>query len=103
MSEQRDAEGNETFANMELVRLASPRRVFTLSQIDYTVDRVAWLYENRKLIEGLSFVEEPKVLRFFFGRLKPVSNWQLKLVEKFKRTLEIAYNSRFVLIENTLY
>lgn len=85
MSEQRDAEGNETFANMELVRLALPRRVFTLSQIDYTVDRVAWLYENRKLIEGLSFVEEPKVLRFFFGRLKPVSNWQLKLVEKFKK------------------
>lgn len=85
MSEQRDAEGNETFANMELVRLALPRRVFTLSQIDYTVDRVAWLYENRKLIEGLSFVEEAKVLRFFFGRLKPVSNWQLKLVEKFKK------------------
>lgn len=84
MSEQRDAEGNETFANMELVRLALPRRVFTLSQVKYAVDRVAWLYENRKLIEGLTFVEEPKVLRFFFGRLKPISDWQLKLVEKFK-------------------
>lgn len=84
MSEQRDAEGNETFANMELVRLALPRRVFTLSQINYTVDRVAWLYENRKVIEGLTFVEEPKVLRFFFGRLKPVSDWQLKLVKRFQ-------------------
>lgn len=84
MSEQRDVEGNETFANMELVRLALPRRVFTLSQVKYAVDRVAWLYENRKLIEGLTFVEEPKVLRFFFGRLKPISDWQLKLVEKFK-------------------
>lgn len=84
ISEQRDAEGNETFANMELLRLALPRRVFTLSQVNYAVDRIHWLYENRKLIGGLSFVEEPKVLRFFFGRLAPVSDWQTQLVEKFK-------------------
>jgi tryptophanase len=84
MSEQRGADGNETFANMELVRLALPRRVFTLSQVNYAVDRIAWLYENRKLIGGLTFVEEPKVLRFFFGRLKPTSDWQVKLVEKFR-------------------
>ena len=69
---------------MELVRLALPRRVFTYSQVMYTVDRLTWLYENRKLIGGLRFVEEPKVLRFFFGRLEPVSDWQIKLVEKFK-------------------
>lgn len=84
MSEQRGADGNETFANMELVRLALPRRVFTLSQVNYAVDRIAWLYENRKLIGGLTFVEEPKVLRFFFGRLKPTSDWQVNLVEKFR-------------------
>jgi tyrosine phenol-lyase len=85
LSEQRDEHGNETLSNMELVRLALPRRVFTLSQVQYTVDRLAWLYENRRLIEGLTFVEEPKVLRFFFGRLKPVSDWQLKLAEKFRQ------------------
>jgi len=32
----------------------------------------------------LTFVEEPKVLRFFFGKLKPVSDWQNKLAAKFK-------------------
>lgn len=84
ISEQRDAEGNETFANMELLRLAMPRRVFTLSQVKYAVDRMAWLYENRALIGGLRFVEEPKVLRFFFGRLAPTSGWQQKLATKFR-------------------
>lgn len=84
MSEQRDAKGVEPFSNMELLRLAMPRRVFTLSQVKYAIDRIGWLYENRGLIEGLQFVEEPKVLRFFFGRLAPVSDWQSKLVTKFK-------------------
>ena len=71
--------------NMELLRLAVPRRVFTLSHIKYVVDRLTWLYENRNLIEGLRFVEEPKILRFFFGRLEPIGNWQERLVEKFKK------------------
>jgi len=84
ISEQRDGDGNETFANMELLRLALPRRVFTLSQINYAVDRIRWLYENRDLVGGLKFVEEPKMLRFFFGKLAPVSDWQDKLVEKFR-------------------
>ena len=85
MSEQRDEKGNETFSNMELLRLALPRRVFTLSQIKYAIDRLTWLYENRRLIGGLKFLEEPKILRFFFGRLAPVSDWQDKLVAKFRK------------------
>ncbi|MBP2626513.1 MAG: tryptophanase [Firmicutes bacterium] len=84
ISEARDDNGNETFANMELLRLAMPRRVFTLSQVKYAVDRIVWLYENRNLIGGLTFVEEPKILRFFFGKLRSVSDWQIKLVAKFR-------------------
>lgn len=84
MSEQRDLDGNETLSHMELVRLAMPRRVYTLSQVKYAIDRVAWLYENRKLIGGLKFVEEPSVLRFFFGKLTTTSNWQNELVAKFR-------------------
>lgn len=84
LSEQRDEEGNETFANMELLRLAMPRRVFTLSQVKYAIDRIVWLYENRKLIGGLNFVEEPSLLRFFFGRLEASSDWQTKLAAKFR-------------------
>lgn len=84
LSEQRNEDGSERFAEMELLRLAMPRRVFTLSQVKYAVDRITWLYDNRHLVEGLKFVEEPSVLRFFFGRLEPVSDWQEKLVAKFK-------------------
>ena len=84
LSEERDTEGNETTAHMELLRLALPRRVFTLSQIKYAVDRIAWLYENRKLIGGLKFIDEPRVLRFFFGRLEPLSDWPTRLAQKFR-------------------
>lgn len=84
LSEQRDENGIEPLSNMELLRLAMPRRVFTLSQVKYAIDRIGWLYENRELVGGLNFVEEPKVLRFFFGRLKPVSDWQNQLAAKFK-------------------
>jgi tyrosine phenol-lyase len=84
LSEQRDENGNEILSQMELLRLALPRRVFTLSQVKYAVDRIAWLYENRELIGGLKFVEEPSVLRFFFGKLEAVSAWPSKLVEKFR-------------------
>ena len=84
MSEQREPDGSEHLAAMELVRLAVPRRVYTLSQIKYVIDRVKWLYENRELVGGLKFVEEPAVLRFFFGRLEPVGDWQDKLVAKFR-------------------
>jgi len=84
ISESRKEDGSETFANIELVRLALPRRVFTLSQIRYAVDRISWLYDNRHLIGGLKFSEEPKVLRFFLGKLEENSPWQEKLVNKFK-------------------
>lgn len=85
MSEQRNPDGSEPLAEMELVRLALPRRVFTLSQINYAIDRIVWLYENRDLIGGLKFVEEPSVLRFFFGRLEAIGDWQDKLVAKFRK------------------
>jgi tyrosine phenol-lyase len=85
LSEQREPDGTEVFANMELLRLALPRRVFTLSQVKYAIDRIQWLYDNRRLIGGLVFTEEPEILRFFFGRLTPVSNWQQELVAKFRQ------------------
>lgn len=85
MSEQRDPDGGEVLANMELVRLAMPRRVFTLSQVKYAIDRIEWLYANRHLIAGLEFTEKPEILRFFYGRLAAVSDWQEKLVAQFRK------------------
>ena len=85
VSNQRDENGNETYANMELLRLAVPRRVFTLSQVKYVIDRLKWLHDNRELIGGLKFTYEPPVLRFFMGKLAPVSDWAEKLVAKFRK------------------
>jgi tryptophanase len=84
MSNQRDEDGNEPLADLELLRLAVPRRVFTLSQIKYAVDRLTWLHKNRRMIGGLKFVYEPPVLRFFMGGLEPVSDWAEKLTAKFR-------------------
>jgi len=85
LSEQRDKDGTEHPADMELIRLAIPKRVFTLSQIKFTADRLTWLYNNRHLIGGLEFVEEPSVLRFFFGRLQPIGNWPEVLAQQFRK------------------
>jgi tryptophanase len=85
ISMDRDAQGNDVPSEVELLRLAVPRRVFTLSQLKYVEDRTQWLYANRKLIGGLKFVEEPKVLRFFVGRLAATSDWPQRLVEKFRQ------------------
>jgi tyrosine phenol-lyase len=84
ISSVRDENGDDILADMELLRLAFPRRVFTLSQTMFVIDRLKWLYKNRDLVGGLKFVEEPAVLRFFMGRLAPTSDWPQKLAAKFK-------------------
>lgn len=84
LSEQREPDGTEPIAEVELLRLAMPRRVFTMSQVLYAVDRITWLHENRDLVGGLRWVEEASSLRFFFGRLESTSDWQEKLVKKFR-------------------
>lgn len=63
------------------VRLASPRRVFTLSQTEYVLDRVKWVYDHREPIGGLRLVHGLKTLRFFTGVLEPVSE---RLSEAYK-------------------
>ena len=83
LSEERNPDGSERIASVEMVRLAFPRRVFTLSQTEYVIDRVKWLYDHRELIGGLRFVREPKTLRFFTGKLEPVSDWPERLIEAY--------------------
>ena len=83
LSEERNPDGTEHIASVEMVRLAFPRRVFTLSQTEYVIDRVKWLYDHRHMIGGLRFVHEPKTLRFFTGKLEPVSDWPRKLIDEY--------------------
>ena len=84
LSEEREPDGTERIASMELLRLAFPRRVFTLSQTEYVIDRVKWLYDHRDLVGGLRFIHEPATLRFFTGVLEPVSDWPEKLAAAYR-------------------
>jgi len=56
-------------AQMDLVRLAIPRRVYTQSHIDYVVEVVLQVWRQRERIEGLKISYEAPFLRHFTARL----------------------------------
>jgi tryptophanase len=87
ISTDRDPDGKEIMADVELTRMAVPRRVYTVSHLEYAADRVVWLYKHRDLVKGLRFVEEPPVLRFFFGRLEAIDNWGAALCREYRKEL----------------
>ncbi len=52
-------------AQMELVRLAIPRRVYTQSHIDYVIEVIIGVYEKRNELRGMNIIYQPEVLRHF--------------------------------------
>jgi tyrosine phenol-lyase len=65
------ASGEESAADMELVRLAIPRRVYTQSHIDYVIEVVADVAKRRADLRGLEIVWQPERLRHFSARFEP--------------------------------
>lgn len=59
-------------AQMELVRLAIPRRVYTQSHIDYVIETFENLVKKKDKIHGLKIIESSLVLSHFTVRLAPV-------------------------------
>jgi tryptophanase len=59
-------------AQMDLVRLAIPRRVYTQSHIDYLVEVILEVWKNREKISGMRLTYEAPFLRHFTARLEPV-------------------------------
>jgi len=60
-------------AQMELVRLAIPRRVYTQSHIDYVAEVIINVFQQREAIRGLRIIEEAPMLRHFTAKLKPIA------------------------------
>jgi tyrosine phenol-lyase len=58
-------------AQMDLVRLAIPRRVYTQSHIDYVVEIILEVWKNRESIRGFKLLYEAQFLRHFTARLAP--------------------------------
>ncbi len=64
--------GEERAAEMELVRLAIPRRVYTQSHIDYVCEVVGDVFAQRDRIAGLRMVWQAPPLRHFTARFESV-------------------------------
>jgi len=60
-------------AQMDLVRLAIPRRVYTQSHVDYLVEVILEVWKNRDRIRGLRLTYEAPFLRHFTAHLEPVA------------------------------
>ncbi len=66
------ATGITHYPDLELVRLAIPRRVYTNSQMQYVAENIIELYQDRENIKGYEIEYEAPVLRHFTARLKPL-------------------------------
>ncbi len=69
-----DTDGKLVPAQLELVRLAIPRRVYTQSHIDYVSEVIIEVFNKRNEITGLTIIEETLMLRHFTAKLKPIAN-----------------------------
>ena len=57
--------GEEKPATLELVRLAVPRRVYTMEHIDYAVAIIKRVIAKRSSITGMRIKRQPSSLRHF--------------------------------------
>jgi tryptophanase len=70
----RDPEtGVESAGPRELVRLAIPRRTYTQSHMDYVIEVVTKVWEERASLPGYRIVEQAPFLRHFSAKLEPLS------------------------------
>ena len=60
-------------AQMELVRLAIPRRVYTQSHIDYVIEVIINVYNKRETLRGMKITYQPETLRHFTCHFKFVN------------------------------
>jgi tyrosine phenol-lyase len=66
-------DGTEVAAEMDLVRLAMPRRVYTQSHADYVVEVFEEVAQRRDQLCGMRIVSQPRQLRHFTARFEPLS------------------------------
>jgi len=65
-------DGTEVPADMDLVRLAMPRRVYTQSHADYVVEVFEEIVSRRESMRGLRILSQPPQLRHFTARFDPL-------------------------------
>jgi tryptophanase len=66
-------DGTEHAANLDLVRLAIPRRTYTQSHIDYVIEVCTEVARRATQLPGYRIVEQPQTLRHFTARFEPIA------------------------------
>jgi len=66
--------GNYIPPNLELVRLAFPRRVYTQSHFDYVLEVIEEVYKNRDSLKGFKFTYQAPLLRHFTAQFEVVED-----------------------------
>jgi tryptophanase len=64
--------GEIIYPDLELVRLAIPRRVYTSMHMQYIAESIYKIYQFRDNVKGLKIEYEPEFLRHFTARLAPL-------------------------------
>jgi tryptophanase len=64
--------GEMVYPQLELVRLALPRRVYTQSHLDYVADVLAGISARRAELRGYRITYAPPLLRHFTAQFEPV-------------------------------
>jgi len=59
-------------AELELMRLTIPRRVYTYKHMDVVADAVIHVYQRRNELKGYEFTYESPILRHFTSTFKPI-------------------------------
>ena len=62
--------GEWQYPELELVRLALPRRVYTQTHLDYVADVIIELDSKREQLRGMRYTYEPPFLRHFTARFE---------------------------------
>ncbi|HEY3295851.1 MAG TPA: tryptophanase [bacterium] len=73
MFEEKDkATGKAIHPPLELVRLAIPRRVYTMSHMQYVGESILEIYKTRNTLRGVRLTYEAPLLRHFTARMEEI-------------------------------
>ena len=64
--------GKIVYPQLELVRLAIPRRVYTQSHMDYVAEAIGKIAKQAKKLRGYRFTYAPELLRHFTAHFEPL-------------------------------